>query len=153
MLLLRQGVGVIIASAAAIAHSGRSLMATLVYQRTEEKPDVGGGETECAVLGQLNSWRPFPLKYPIDEDSVLAVAGHVEIRVVEENLDVPARDETGVAHVDVDVAPAAVAADDDPRLAHQVLELAALEASDCFPFVIGTPLYLGRAGGCRFESK
>mgnify|MGYP005983633183 CR=1 FL=1 len=55
-------------------------------------------------LGQVDGRGALALEHAVDEDAVLAVAQHVEERVVEEDLQVPARDEARVAHVHVDVA-------------------------------------------------
>lgn len=99
--------------------------------------------------GQLHRWRPLPLEDAVHEHAVLPVARHVEVGVVEEDLQVPARYEARVAHVDVDVAPRAVPSYGDPLLSHQVLELAALEAGDRVRTAVprGTPL--GALRGAR----
>lgn len=73
--------------------------------------------------------------------------------MVEEHLQVLPRDEARVAHIDVHISPATVAADGDMLLAHQVLEVAALESRDGSARHFGGPLHLGGAGGGRLERQ
>lgn len=93
------------------------------------------------------------MKDAVDEHAVLAIAHHVEERVLEEHLQVLARDKAGVAHVHVDVASAAVAADGDAVLAHHVLELAALQSRDRRALLLGVPLHLRGTGRRRLKRQ
>lgn len=105
-------------------------------------------------FGQLYGWGPLALEHAVDEDAVLAVAHEIEVGMVEEDLEVPARYEARMAHVHVHVAPRTVAPDHDPVLADHVLELAALEARDHVALGVRRPRHqLRGAGRCRLEGQ
>lgn len=93
------------------------------------------------------------MKYSIDEYAILAIAHHEEKRMVVEDLEVPSGDKTGVAHVDVDLTLAAVAADRDAPLSNHVLELTALELCYRCAFRFRIPLHLRRAGRRRLQRQ
>lgn len=104
-------------------------------------------------LWQLKDRGALALEHPVDEHAVFAVADHEEERVFVEDLEVPARDKAGVAHVDVDLTLAAVAADRDAPLPNHVLELAGLEPRDRRPARFRIPLHLRRAGRRRLQCQ
>lgn len=111
-------------------------------------------EQSNSRLWQLKGRSPLALEHPVDEDPVLAVAGHEEVRLVVVDLQVPPGYETRVAHVDVDLALAAVPADGDAPLAHHVLELPALEPGYRGALGLGqVPLHPRRAGRGRFQGE
>lgn len=104
-------------------------------------------------LWQLKSRRAFALEHPVDEHAVLAVAYHEEERMLVVDLEMSSRDKAGVAHVDIDLTFAAVAADRDAPLSNHVLELAALEPCDRRTFRLWIPLHLRRTGRCRLQRQ
>lgn len=104
-------------------------------------------------LWQLKDRGALALEYPVDEYAILAVADHEEERVLVEDVEVPARDEAGVAHVDVDLTLAAVAADGDAPLPNHVLELAGLEPRYRRPARLRVPLHLRRARRRRLQCQ
>lgn len=105
--------------------------------------------TRNSRLWQLKSRGALALKYSIDEHAILAVTHHEEERMVVEDLEVPSGDKARVAHVDVDLTLAAVAADRDAPLSNHVLELAALEPRYRRAFRLRIPLHLRRAASRR----
>lgn len=73
--------------------------------------------------------------------------------MVEEHLQVLPGNEARVTHIDIHISPAAVSADSDMLLTHQVLEVAALEASDGSACHLGGPLHLGGASWGRLKRQ
>lgn len=69
------------------------------------------------------------------------------------DLEVFPRDKARVAHVDVDLTLAAVAAYRDAPLPNHVLELAALEPRYRRALRLRIPLHLCRAGRCRLQCQ
>lgn len=104
-------------------------------------------------LWQLEMWRSFALKDAVDEYAVLAVADHVEVVLVVVDLNMSARYERGVTHVDVHFAAAAVAADDNAVLSDHVLELASLEPRDRRRLHVRRVLNARRTGRRRLEGQ
>lgn len=110
--------------------------------------------TPCnSRLWQLKRRRALTLEHPVDEHAVLAVAHHVEGWVFVVDLEVPSRDKAGVAHVDVDLTLAAIAADRDAPLPNHVFELAALETCDRGTLGLRIPLHLCRTGRRRLQRQ
>lgn len=93
------------------------------------------------------------MEHAVDEDAVLAVAQHVKIGVLEEHFQMPPRNEAGVSHIHVHIAPGAIPADDDPILLDQVLEIPAVDASYRVPLIVGAPLHPRRARWLRLQRE
>ena len=64
----------------------------------------------------------------INEDPILAIAVHVEVRRVVIDFQVPPRNEGRVAHVYVDISFRTVPTDDDARLTNHVLKFSRLQS-------------------------
>ena len=111
-----------------------------VFRRLQEG---WGGDEDDSRLWQLKSGCSLALKNTVDEDPVLAIAGHKEIRMIVVNFEVSPGDEIRMAHIDVNLALAAVTSNSDAPLAHHVLEFATLEPGDGCSLGLWVPLHLG----------
>lgn len=66
----------------------------------------------------------------VDENAVFAVADEEKVRVLEHQFQVASRYETRMAHVDVDVAPRTIAADNGPFLTDVKFKFTPFESGD-----------------------
>lgn len=73
--------------------------------------------------------------------------------MVVEQLQVSTRYETGMSHIDVNLTATRVAADHNPLLAYEVLEVAAVKPRDRSGGRLLRPLYLGGRGRRRLERE
>lgn len=102
---------------------------------------------------QLYRRGPFPLKDPVHENPILPVAHHVEVRMVEEHLQMPPGYEARMSHVYVHITTRTIPPYGDAVLPHHVLEFAALQPRYGFPLVLGAPLDLRGARRGRLQGQ
>lgn len=95
--------------------------------------------TKYLLSGKLEGRRALALEHTVHKHAILAVADHVKVRRFEVYFNVTTGNKTVVAHVDVHVALAGVAADHHPTLTHHVFEFLAFEPGDGSALPVGGP--------------
>lgn len=97
--------------------------------------------------------RALALEHAVHQHAVLAVARQVELRVVVEQLQVPARYEARVPHVHVHLSPARVSPYHHPLLPDDVLKVPPVEPRDRHRRRLLRPLHLRRRRGRRLQGQ